>query len=252
MVVKLVLGSVNLLIDIGNTSVKYALYSPQTPLHALDVARAPLMELVSKAMIADHIYVCNVKENSTLIDFMQELDAVKHKITIVNTKAEAFGIKNSYSDVTKMGVDRWMCMLACRALESKNFLVFHAGTAITCDAVVGNKHLGGWICAGFMMSRSAVVANADKVNDKQSSLATLRFGNDTGDCVANGALAQLIGLVMSGSKQFSCECKDYTIYIGGGDGRLLYENLPSELLSKSKYFENLVLIGLACVANNAT
>jgi type III pantothenate kinase len=68
------------------------------------------------------------------------------------TSAFAAGVKNSYPDPSRMGVDRWLALLAARARMSAPVIVVDAGTAITVDVLdAAGTHAGGYIMPGLAL-----------------------------------------------------------------------------------------------------
>ena len=118
---------------------------------------------------------------------------------------------------------------------------------------MGNQHLGGWIAPGLEMARTAVVNKTKKVFDEYQQLSLLSLGNNTPECVANGALAQLVGMLSQASKLMQQKCAKYQIYISGGDAPLLINAFNELEKNQNKvnvnYLENLVLVGLAKLAH---
>ena len=156
-----------------------------------------------------------------------------------------------------MGCDRWMASIAgaslCDKGELTNYLAIDAGTAITCDFVMGNRHLGGWIAPGLRMARMAVVNQTKNVFDYEQSMSILTLGKNTPECVANGALAQQLGVLSHAINIMQQKCTKFEIFISGGDAPLLINAFNEIEKNKNKvninYIENLVLIGLAKIAH---
>lgn len=250
----------SLLLDIGNTSIKYAWYKYPNHIADLQVMRTTvdsLQELINKAASC---WFCSVidEETNTKIKYLCEQSNIP--VFQAETQQSQFGIVNSYLTPSNMGSDRWMGIIAGASLSDQgnqtNFIAIDAGTAITCDFVVGNQHLGGWIAPGLEMARTAVVSQTKKVFDEYQDLSLLSLGNNTPECVANGALAQLVGMLSQASKLMQQKCAKYQIYISGGDAPLLINAFNEFEKTQNKvnvnYLENLVLVGLAKLAHEYT
>jgi type III pantothenate kinase len=252
-----VLDRPSLLLDIGNTSIKYAWYSFPNDIADLHVLRTSLDSIPTLLEQSSSCLLCSVVNNETndiVSKLCEKANVLFHQ---ANTLASQFGVVNAYATPQNMGVDRWMAIIASSALcdkgDANNFIVVDAGTAITCDFVVGNKHVGGWIAPGLTLARKAVVSQTKKVFDEQQTLHELAVGVDTPECVAQGALAQLTGMLSQACKIMQSKCTKYEIYMSGGDAPLLI-NAFTQLENENKrvsinYLENLVLIGLAKTAH---
>lgn len=276
MEVKSVSVQLSLLLDVGNTNIKYAWYTENQQISDLQIMRTTLDGLSVLLCDAHSCYICCVQSNSILQAITDLCDEARVKYTHVTTQSEQFSITNAYSKPSNMGTDRWMAIIAGGALSERNYLVVDAGTAITCDFVIDQEHKGGWIAPGLNMARQAVVEKTKKVFDHEISLHNLQIGKDTPDCVAHGALAQLTGMLAQAKQiMFEYDSK-FDIFISGGDGALLIsasDQLHTSTVSAKKqhlncastnklkkdvifstelgftyYLENLVLVGLARIA----
>jgi type III pantothenate kinase len=249
----------SLLLDIGNTSIKYSWYHFADPIADLQVLRTSPDSLPDLLDQASACWLCSVVNNDiseTIRGLCNERNIAFYQAT---TLAIQFDVTNAYSTPQNMGTDRWMGIIAGAAMCDKgaqnNFISIDAGTAITCDFVAGNKHLGGWIAPGLALARSSVVSNTKRVFDELQSLQHLTLGNDTPQCVANGALAQLTGMLHQACKIMRSYCSKFEIYISGGDAPLLINAFlaleHNKQGSSINYVENLVLIGLAKIAHES-
>lgn len=108
--------------------------------------------------------------------------------------AACAGLHNGYRDPSRLGVDRWLGMLGARARVSGSFLVVDAGTALTIDAVAGDRHLGGFILPGIDMQRDALGQRTALVGRAEGQ-AGLAWGCTTADAVCNGTLFSAVATV---------------------------------------------------------
>lgn len=248
-----------LLLDVGNTSIKYAWFGNQN-IADLQVLRTSIDSLPDLLSQASHCFFCSVKAlpfNQTIVQMCKQEGL---RLTHVETKSSEFGLTNAYNTPNNMGTDRWMAIVAGAALcdqgQLNNYVVIDAGTAITCDFVINNEHHGGWIAPGLQMARESVVAKTSRVFDDTQLLDTLMLGKDTPECVANGALAQLSGMLMQAVFMMRKRCKKFEIYISGGDAPILIRSLNQldnlQCPVSINYLENLVLVGLAKIAQEKT
>ena len=254
---KLVLDRPSLLLDIGNTSIKYAWYKYPNPIADLQVMRTTIDSLQELIDDASSCWFCSVIDENTDAHIKLLCEQSNTPVFQAHTQQSQFGILNSYSIPSNMGSDRWMGIIASASLcdqgNQTNFISIDAGTAITCDFVVGNQHLGGWIAPGLAMARTAVVSRTKKVFDEYQELSLLSLGNNTPECVANGALAQLVGTLSQACNVMQQKCAKFEIYISGGDAPLLINTFNELEKNQNKvnvnYLENLVLVGLAKLAH---
>ena len=235
----------HLLIDAGNSRLKWVAVIGEYDETAI-TQYGLLAELES------YIKSINTAETDVLLaavnqtqDLMALLGSAGFRsLTSVKSQSKQQGIENSYSQPERMGVDRWLAMIAAyRLVDDEGVIVVDAGSAITIDIVSEQGlHLGGYIVPGLTMAKRALFANTEQVNRYDEPLLlggapnndTMKLGNNTLQCVEYGVLNQMLALVKQVAEQFP----DFKLIITGGDGELLADSIPA-LADK-----NLVLKGL--------
>ncbi len=106
---------------------------------------------------------------------------------VVST-ATACGIRNSYAEPERLGADRWVAMIAARALIGREACyVVDCGTAITIDTLAADgQHLGGVIVPGMRLMREALYRETRQIPPETGEPRL--FGQSTRDCVWGGAM----------------------------------------------------------------
>ncbi|MBT1451214.1 type III pantothenate kinase [Glaciecola sp. XM2] len=237
-------GQSKLLIDIGNTKLKYCWYQEGESLQDIKGKTISLDDINTLLLDKPIVHFCSVKADAYNEHIIHLLKAAEVPFYQAHTKALQFGISNSYKTVSNMGSDRWLAMLGADALSSKDVLVIDAGTAVTCDFVVSRQHIGGWIAPGLKMLRASVAANANRVFDFEDVISALIPGTGTAECVANGALAQLVGMAHQAYLTMQTKSDDFTVIISGGDAGAIVQSMSNNWL----VHDNLVLAGLARIS----
>ena len=70
-------------------------------------------------------------------------------VTRVASEASALGVTNAYDEPERLGVDRWLALLAAADLCDGDCMIIDAGSAITLDLLrADGRHLGGAILPG--------------------------------------------------------------------------------------------------------
>ncbi|HID72512.1 TPA: type III pantothenate kinase, partial [Candidatus Micrarchaeota archaeon] len=88
----------------------------------------------------------------------------KLDIQFAQTSVACAGVSNSYDQPARMGVDRWLAMLAAFNHYRGNLCVIDCGTALTFDVVsAAGKHIGGLIMPGVRLQQNALREHTDKV-----------------------------------------------------------------------------------------
>lgn len=228
-----------LLIDIGNTRIKYALVNFCADVDQVEYCQH-IQDLTDAILISKQVLVSSVGH----LDQVNHLEALCEQFTIpcrvIQTEAETLDVLCAYENYSTLGVDRWLAILAARDLTSLPVAVIDLGTANTCDLVSGNQHLGGWIAPGFSVMRESLLSNTQKVFADTSLPEKLNLGESTPQCVSYGCLAAQSGFVLMAEQYLLERYEHYLIYISGGGQSLL--SLADN--DRIKFLPNLVLRGL--------
>ena len=228
-------------LDIGNSRTKWrfadasgSLKSPRIPTLA-DMAERPDRVRISA--------VAGVRERLTT--------TVEARFGVVPEFAEVGrelgGVTCCYNDPKRLGVDRWLAMVAAWQCAPGAVAVVDAGTAITVDLVDGEgQHQGGYIVPGIgLMRRSLAGETRDLPLPQPVARPDDGFpppGKSTDAAIAGGTLAMPIGLVDAVLARFAASAQaDITTFLCGGDAHLLHGRLSSP----TRIAPNLVLDGLA-------
>ncbi len=259
-----------LLIDIGNSRIKWALMPVSS--HILEQAPIPHSNGEKHADVEKYDFWNTVKE-ALEASGEQELtyiavSCVKHSvwnhlknlcpwdIPMIEAKSELKSGKlvNTYKDITQLGVDRWLAMLAATDAGEQSAIVIDAGTALTVDFVdAEGVFRGGVIIPGrYSMTQSVCRMVNAPVEAKYEDNNHVAIGQSTQDCVDYGVRGifstYLKALLHKGCEAFNI----HNIVLTGGDGDWVYHLL--NLMTESQRFQCqlqpiLVLQGLESYAN---
>ncbi len=233
-------------IDVGNTFVKWRWVSDGTITKALRCLKEPFLSRIADIdepeLVLDEL--CDIWIGSVAgREFNEALTrALKTRWDITPlfavSASSAADVRNSYIEPTRMGVDRWLAMLAARHQDDGASTVVDCGSAITIDYLSAQgEHLGGYIVPGLQMMRASLLNNTANVRYDDEDLLSIEPGKHTGACVNNGTrylLQALAGQLLEEASKSGSQ-----LYITGGDGYLLQAQMPGALL-----VPDLVLDGL--------
>ena len=157
--------------------------------------------------------------------------------------AECSGVKIQYKDVSRLGVDRWLAMLAAYNQSDGPCLIIDSGTAFTLDVInEEGLHLGGYILPGLRLMRESLVSKTGIRLADQVLEPRLELGNSTQEAVFNGGVASLVALVEKEIEEQRNKGFKPNVFITGGDASVLDDLLT---YPKSTIEEDLVLDGLS-------
>jgi type III pantothenate kinase len=228
-----------LLVDIGNSQIKYTQVNDVSDMADVKYCRHP-EDLASYIGSVNQVVVSSVGHVTLVAELVCLCERLNKPYKIINTEAVTLGIQCAYEKFQTLGVDRWLAILAAREITKLPVAVIDLGTANTCDIVVNNKHIGGWISPGFSLMRESLLSNTQHVFADTKMPDFLNLGDTTQDCVSYGCLASQTGFVMMAEQYLINKYDDYVVLITGGGQNLL--SLPDN--KKILFFPNLVLRGL--------
>lgn len=239
-----------LLIDIGNTRLKWAQVDARAPLgqwqaqgvvvHHGDVAAA-LDELPARAQSLWISHVLGVAVEATLIHHARA--RWKAAPQIARSAAQWRQLRNGYAQPERMGVDRWLAMIGARAQCAQGALcVVDAGTALTVDVVrADGQHLGGLICAGLATQQRALLGDTHINARTQPPHYHGGLGSNTETCISQGAMLACLGAIDRARQSLTGPVHGI---LCGGDAPTLLPHLSGDW----QHQPHLVLQGLQVLA----
>ena len=243
----------NLLLDIGNSSVKWAQADGTTLLAggSLMYREADLETLAGQAWktidIPRNVVVSNVAGN-TMAASLAAWTERHWQLTpsFIRATAKAAGLTNAYSKPETLGVDRWAAMLGARLDHAGALCVVDCGSAITVDLVsAGGQHRGGLILTGIDMMQKALADNTAnlQIPDKNTEVSVLAC--NTNDAIVSGSLYAAAAAIerIVGEMAAVSEETLQTVLTGGDAARVL-----PMLNITARHDPDLVLKGLAVLA----
>ena len=239
-----------LLVDIGNTRLKWAtwdgarLSAGAAAAHGDNVDFAALFH---EAPTPDALWAASVAAPALDAEFAQfARERWRVQTRFVHSSAAACGVRNAYAQPERLGVDRFVALIAAHALQSGAIVIANCGTALVLDALAADgTHLGGLIAPSPELMRSALLGNTARLGELASA-DVVEVAADTASAVTSGTWLAAAALVERFATQSAQRfgAMPTLILSGGGAaslGRLLA--LPHRVDSE------LVLRGLAIYAD---
>jgi type III pantothenate kinase len=162
-------------------------------------------------------------------------------------------LENGYREPERLGADRWHGLIAARlSAPLLPLLVVTAGTATTVDAVsAGGRFEGGAIAPGLDLMRDSLARGTARL--PRASGRWVELPDNTDDAIESGVVDAQVGLVERRLRAFAAHCgAPVRLLLAGGHARLLARllsrllpDLPASVLSGPPSIEdNLVLRGV--------
>lgn len=249
-----------LVIDIGNTRLKWGLYSQGVSGATLQAHGAVVLEDI------DHLWVQEWQALPTpdaMLGCVVAGDAIKRRVEEqlanwgvkprwVVSSARASGVVNGYEHPARLGADRWAAIIGARqqALqvsldEPPPVLAVMVGTAVTVDAVdTQGRFLGGLILPGFGLMYRALESGTAGLKVPTGEVS--EFPTNTSDALMSGGTDAIAGAIERSMRRLQQHTgrEPLLVMSGGAVSRLSHvTELPAHVI------ENLIFDGLLTLAS---
>ncbi|MEP5255704.1 MAG: type III pantothenate kinase [Winogradskyella arenosi] len=227
----------NLVVDVGNTYVKCAIFNFENLLHKSSFTLESFPEEYKKLKSAypklEKAIISSVGHLSKA-----QVDHVAEDLELLVLNSDLnFPFINKYQTPKTLGVDR-MALVAAAVdrFPNKNVLVIDAGTCITYDFVTQDKHyLGGAISPGIRLRYKALnnlTANLPLLETRQPDKL---IGDSTESAIHSGVIHGVIKEIDGVLEDYIYEYRDLTVILTGGDSKFLSNQLKNTIFANSNF-----------------
>jgi type III pantothenate kinase len=162
-------------------------------------------------------------------------------ISIARTQAAFAEVRIAYDHPSRLGVDRFLALIAARARSRRAWLIAGVGTAVTVDLLdAQGRHQGGRIGPSPRLMREALHHAAGHLPVQGGEYH--EFASDTEDALASGCDGAALGLIERSLAQAARLLGETPALLLHGGGA---EALRGQLPAAAEYAPSLVLEGLA-------
>jgi type III pantothenate kinase len=241
----------DLLIDIGNTFVKWGRYrvGAATAEEALiENERRLIDEVPGMGPAFAHypaaprrIVISNVAGTRIRNPLMRAVEFwPQSQVHWVASSAEQCGVTNGYRNPAQLGTDRWAALIGARALlPGQAVLVVVCGTATTIDLLTPEGHFpGGNILPGMGLMLRSLHTSTAALPDADGDY--INHPNHTVDAITSGCQHAQAGAIERLFRRHRAEYGELVCLISGGAGKTVAPRLSIPY----RYHDNLVLEGL--------
>lgn len=231
----------NLILDIGNTRVKTAVFEKDTLINLYIFDKNVIVSEIKK-IIRNHQIKAAILSSVSIIS-KKKIDKLKNIIPFLSVSSELeTPFKNLYSTPKTLGVDRIALVFgAAIKYPLKNVLIIDAGTCITFDFLnKENEYLGGAISLGIEMRYKSLHHFTSKLPLLKTEKPLNFIGNSTKQSINSGVVNGVIQEIEGVIKQYENKFLDLTIVLTGGDTNFLSKQLKSSIFAN----QNFLLEGL--------
>lgn len=226
----------NLIIDVGNTRVKTAVFEDSKMIHNESLIHesfiSEAINIIKKYNCANAIISSVGALNKSQIAKLQvEINLIELNY---NTKVP---FVNKYSTPKTLGVDRIaLVSSAISKYPKKNVLIIDAGTCITYDFVNNEgSYYGGAISPGLQMRYKALHVFTEKLPLLEPTEICELVGNSTETSIHSGIINGIINEIDGIIKQYRKKNTDLTVVLTGGDVNFLSNRLKNGIFANPNF-----------------
>lgn len=228
-----------LVVDIGNTSAKFALFQGKDILSCSSMDNCNLENALN--------FVANNKIESSIISSVRQIDSEIQSIldyyngSLFSSKTPT-PIKNKYKTLETLGEDRLAASIGASALyPHRDIIIFDAGTCLTVDFInCEGEYIGGRISPGIEMRYKSLHTFTDRLPLLKKSKKSSFLGTDTNSSIVSGVQQAMLSEIKSIISDYKLKKPNLITIITGGDCFYFEKELKNTIFA----IPNLVLIGL--------
>jgi len=236
----------NLIIDIGNTRSKAAVFKEDTLIKVIVFDKKKIVKKIKKIILKYPISSGIISSVGLISD--KKIKTLKKITPFIELSATTkVPFINLYKTPSTLGVDR--IALATASLKNhknKNVLIIDAGTCITFDFINSKKeYLGGAISLGIKMRFKALHKYTANLPLLDIDPLNNFIGNTTETSINSGVINGVYNEIEGVIEQYKKKYTDLTVVLTGGDTNFLAEQLKSSIFANP----NFLLEGLNEILN---
>jgi type III pantothenate kinase len=230
----------NLIVDIGNTSTKLAVFDGKIKLSQARINELTCEE-IEKDLSGFKIQKAIVSTVRRLSPLISELVFSNIPLVHVLSHKSLLPFKIDYDTPETLGPDRIAAVAgAFNMFPEEEVLVIDAGTAITFDFLSGSVYKGGNISPGLTMRFKALNKFTSKL-PLISSVESFTFpGRNTTDAILAGVITGVTYEINEYIRTFENNHTDFKIILTGGDSEFLKNKINYHIT----YMPDIVIDGL--------
>ncbi len=227
----------NLIIDVGNTLVKFAVFQHDTIVEKKSVKVEETLKIFEK-IIKEHTSINKaivssvVKLDSSVYDIINK----KNDLLTVNSDTK-LPFKNHYKTPHTLGVDRIALVSASvKHYPNTNVLIIDAGTCITYDFITkDNEYIGGAISPGIRLRYTTLNTLTANLPLLETEMPEQLIGSTTAKSIHSGVVFGVLKEIDGVIDEYQEKYEDLTVILTGGDTDFLSKQLKNGIFANSNF-----------------
>jgi len=230
----------NLIVDIGNTSTKLAIFEGEIKLSHSRINELSCEEL-EKELRGYKIQKTIVSSVKKLPSFISDLLFANIPFVHILSDKTLLPFKIEYETPETLGSDRIAAVAgAFNLFPGEEILVIDAGTALTFDFLSSYSYKGGNISPGLHMRFKALNKFTDRLPLVTPPDILSNPGRNTSDAIAAGVITGVTYEINEYIRTFENKHTDFKVILTGGDSEFLKDKIDYHII----YVPDIVIDGL--------
>ena len=226
-----------LIIDVGNTYVKFAVFTDAELIHKTSFKLSDFKKEYKKLKKSFPVFAAAIISSVGRLS-KKQIEIIEDDVKVVELNSKTkLPFNNLYATPKTLGVDRIALVSASvNQFPSNNVLIIDAGTCITYDFITDkNDFLGGAISPGIRLrykSLNNLTANLPLLDTCQPETIT---GNSTVTSIHSGVIIGVIKEIDGVIDEYQQKHQDLTVILTGGDAKFLSNQLKNSIFANSNF-----------------
>lgn len=231
----------NLVIDIGNSSAKYAVFDERKLIankSVKEITGETMQQLLISFPSINQAIICSVTKGGKFEKIVKDFIST----TVVLNESTILPIKNCYKTPDTLGYDRLAGVIGATVLKpSSNLLVIDVGTAITYDLLdEKSQYIGGNISPGLIMRFRALHDYTERLPLLSPSDDYVLVADNTTCAIISGVQHGIIFEIDAYIDELRKRSNSLSVFLTGGDCFFFEKKIKNPIFVEP----TLVLIGL--------
>ena len=227
----------NLIIDVGNSFVKLAVFKNTELIHRV-VAELDNVLIEVKALNKEYTLIERAIVSSVGRLKKKDINVISKYFDLMVLDSDTnLPFKNLYKTPNTLGVDRMALVCgSIRQFSDRNVLIIDAGTCVTYDFINSeNEYLGGAISPGIRVrykSLNNLTANLPLLDLEMPKNI---IGTSTDESLHSGVIFGILNEIDGVIESYKLKYSDLTVILTGGDAKFLSKQLKSSIFANPNF-----------------
>ncbi|MGB5418217.1 type III pantothenate kinase [Algibacter sp.] len=227
----------NLIIDVGNSFVKLAVFKSN---ELIDKTIVEIDDLIGAVNLISEKYGSIKRAIVSSVGSLKNKDITeikKHFELLVLNSETQLPFKNCYKTPKTLGVDR--IALVCGSIgqfPGRNVLIIDAGTCVTYDFINSdNEYWGGAISPGISTRYKSLNNLTANLPLLELEMPKQIMGDSTEESIHSGVVYGILNEIDGVIESYKLKYSDLTVILTGGDAKFLSKQLKSSIFANPNF-----------------